>query len=345
MRPFARTARARLAVLLLTAALAASGASPMGEPAVAATAPGDLSERGDRGSARVLAISVDGLNPAALKRLGRERAPAFHRLLDEGASTLNARTVRELTLTLPNHTSMVTGRRVKKSRGGHGVTWNDDRRGTVQQAAGHSVASIFSQVRRAGNESALFTTKTKFRLFRRSWPAGIDRFTYSSDQTRVVRKARRDLVRNDRDFTFVHTSLPDVTGHEHGFMSAKYLDAVARTDQLLGSMLQTIDNHADLTSDLVVILTSDHGGKGDGHYDASKRFNYRVPFMVWGPGISQADLYDLNPTYRDPRRGRPGYTGTQPIRNGDLANLAADLLGLTAVPGSRFNRDQDLQVH
>ena len=76
----------------------------------------------------MLAISVDGLNVAALDRLGRGRAqlpPAARR----GAATRNARTEREQTITLPNHTGMLTGRRIAKERGGHGVTWNDDRPG------------------------------------------------------------------------------------------------------------------------------------------------------------------------------------------------------------------------
>ena len=58
---------------------------------------------------RVVAISVDGLNPKAITKLGRSGAPNFYRLMREGASTLNARTAREQTRTLPNHTGMLTG--------------------------------------------------------------------------------------------------------------------------------------------------------------------------------------------------------------------------------------------
>ena len=59
----------------------------------------------------VVAVSVDGLNPRAIRELGHRRSPVLHRLRAHGAGTLNARTARELTVTLPNHTGMVTGRR------------------------------------------------------------------------------------------------------------------------------------------------------------------------------------------------------------------------------------------
>ncbi len=339
-----RALRDHLPARLCVAVTALALLVPTGGVSSAATAP--EAGRGEAGSGpRVLAISVDGLRPAALKKLGRDGAPNFYRLLDEGASTLNARTSLELTLTLPNHTGMVTGRRVKKKRKGHGVTWNDDRAGTtVQKAAGHGVASIFTRVHGSGGSTALFATKSKFSLFNRSWPRGIDRFKVSYNQSGLVRAARRDLVNQTRAFTFLHTSLPDVTGHASGFTSDEYLDAVARTDRLLGKVLGTIDDSPALTRDLVVILTSDHGGTGSSHSDRRRRANYQVPFVVWGPGVAAANLYDLSPTYANPRRSRPDYRGKQPIRNGDLANLAADLLGLAAVPGSLFNKDQQLRI-
>ncbi len=71
------------------------------------------------------------------------------------------------------------------------------------------------------------------------------------------------------------------------------------------------------------------------HGVATDPANYTVPFVVWGPGIAPADLYDLNPAYRDPGVGRPSYAvKRQPVRNGNLADLATSLLGLDPVPGS-----------
>jgi hypothetical protein len=40
-----------------------------------------------------------------------------------------------------------------------------------------------------------------------------------------------------------------------------------------------------------------------------------------------------------------GFKGRQPIRNGDVANLAAYLLGVGPIPDSRWNFDQELRVN
>ena len=143
----------------------------------------------------VLAISIDGLNPEALRILGPEGTPHLHAFMASGASTLNARTERELTITLPNHTGMVTGRRVEAGTGGHGVTWNDDRRrpATVQAAAGKRVESVFTAISAAGGSTALFASKTKFSLWKRSWPLAIDKTRIQLDNARLARSVRRDL--------------------------------------------------------------------------------------------------------------------------------------------------------
>lgn len=298
-------------------------------------------------ASRVLAISVDGLNPEAIRRLGKDGTPNLHRLIAESAGTLNARSEYELNITLPNHTSMVTGRRIDRRHEGHGVTWNVDLpTTTVQAAAGRPVSSVFSVVHDADGDTALYSTKSKFTLFDRSWPDAVGSVVIDDNQARLVRRARADLLAEDREFTFLHVSLPDRAGHEHGGMSPAYLDAVRRTDRHLGSVLRTIRRDPVLADELAVILTADHGFQRGRRDHAGKVFaNYRVPFLVWGAGIEPGDLYDLNPDYRDPRRTRPAYAAArQPVRNGDLGNLALDLLGLAPIPGSLMNADFSLDL-
>jgi hypothetical protein len=343
------TLRTALASLLACSAI---GLCPTSAPAQVPS--GDLSPTTPRVSAdnaidSVVAISVDGLNTDALGKLGRERTPRLHDLMASGASTLNARTEHELTVTLPNHTGMVTGRRVEASTGGHGVTWNDDRRrpSTVQAAAGRRVESVFTQVAAAGGSPGLFASKTKFSLWKRSWPLALDTTRIQLDNTLLARSVRRDLRDHERAFRFVHFSLPDAVGHDHGFMSPRYLRAVEQVDRLVGIVVDAVRTDAALVGRTAIILTSDHGGLGDSHSDARRLANYRVPFVVAGPGVAAgADLYELNSDdYRDPGKRRTTYSRTPPpVRNGDLANLTLDLLDLPAVPGSEHNFRLDLDV-
>src|SRR4051812_28648410 len=66
---------------------------------------------------RVLLISIDGLRPDAIT----SNAPTLLRIAKEGAATASAQTVLP-SLTLPAHTSMVTGLTPEH----HHVDWNDD---------------------------------------------------------------------------------------------------------------------------------------------------------------------------------------------------------------------------
>jgi Type I phosphodiesterase / nucleotide pyrophosphatase len=321
--------------------------------------PTPTEDSADNAVDHVLAISVDALNPRAIEKLGQSRTPAFHRLMREGAYTLNARTTRERTSTLPNHTAMLTGRRVDAQHGGHGYSENFDNGKTVHQAAGHYVASVFDVVHDHGGSTAMFASKTKFALYKRTWNAHgardrvgpndgrakIDRVTIDHNNTRLVKKLTAELRRSPREFTFLHLSLPDRAGHAHGFMGKQYLDAVQHTDRLLGRILNTMAGDASLRRHTLVILTADHGGRGASHYAAGKVQNYRIPFMAWGPGVSAGqNLYGLNPTFSSPGSARTTYHRRQPIRNADVANLATDALDLPHVAGSEFDNPRTLNV-
>ncbi|HET6563574.1 MAG TPA: alkaline phosphatase family protein [Marmoricola sp.] len=326
--------------------------------ATASTSPGPV-HRAPAPDRFVVAISVDGLNPGALRELGPELTPSFHRLVDRGAGTLNARTAVEMTVTLPNHTGMLTGRRISTVTGHH-ITFNTDSRQTdVHTQSGAYRASLFDVVHDRGGRTALYTMKDKFAMFDRSWGPElgapdrvgkddgrdkIDRFVLGSAGT-VTGKVVRQLRRNPFEASFVHLSLPDHAGHEHGFMGPEYLAAVEETDRHLGRILDAVRSTRYLRRHVDVVLTADHGGRGQHHGKASDPDNYTVPFFVWGVDVEPgADLYDLNPERVDPGTGRPGYHLDPPIRNTDLASLVTTLLGHRAVPGGVLPGTQPLLV-
>ena len=335
----------------LTAALV-SGSLLLGAPACAVVpsggpsdAPRQVARAADAES--VIAISIDGMSVAAVRKLGRAQLPNLYRFMRAGASTTNARTEREMTVTLPNHTGMVTGRRIDAATGGHGVTWNDDRPtpSTVQAAAGHDVASVFTAVDAAGGSTALFAAKTKFSLWQRSWPDAIDRTTINANNSALVDQLVADLDQ-DRDFRFLHLSPPDVAGHAHGWMSKPYLRAVRRSDALVGRVVKAVNADPARRAGTTILLTSDHGGHGPSHDKATLLDNYRIVFMARGAAVAKGvDLYAINPTYKDPGTRRTKYgMARPPVRNGMIANLALDLLDLPAVEGSEFDTQMELRL-
>lgn len=289
-------------------------------------------------AASVIALSVDGLNPSALTELGPGRLPNFFALIRSGTSTLNARTELESTETLPNHTGMLTGRPIE-GPSGHGVDFNTDPgQVTVGSRAGRPIASVLDVVHGADRSTALYASKSKFALYQRSWASSIDRSVIEEDNERLVDRLVADLRSRPAAFTFVHLSAPDIAGHGSGFMGPAYLRAVEQVDGLLGRIRQTVDGSPDLQRRVSLVVTADHGGRGtSGHAAADKLDDYRIPFIVAGPTVKAgSDLYALNTDYRDPGESRPSYAGEQPVRNGNLADVSTELLGLPPVPGSVF---------
>lgn len=329
---------------------------------IAIPAPGSASEKPSRATKPVvILISVDGLNPDAITQLdARGRVPTLRLLMDEGASTLNARTAYEQTNTLPNHTGMLTGRPITGSEGTQ-VTFNTDHAGTLETLNGHYVPGIFDPVHDAGLSTLFLAEKTKFRFLARSWDATggapdttgkddgrnkLDFVDISTDPGRLTDELLTRLRTDPPRLTFLHIAGPDEAGHgdrRQGFMGRRYLDAVAAADVQLATILDGVRTIPALAGRTTIVLTADHGGRGldkppgYGHRAPGVLDNYRIPFIVWGPGVpAGADLYDVNAKTRtDPGTKRIGYDGPQPIRNLDAADLVLSILGLPPLPDTQ----------
>jgi predicted AlkP superfamily pyrophosphatase or phosphodiesterase len=298
----------------------------------------------------VLAISVDGLNPDALTTLGRSGVPSFWRLIDGGASTLNARTDHGLTITLPNHTGMLTGRPVAGASG-TSVTFNDDDGSTLEQVHGAYVPGMFDVAHDHGVGTALFAEKDKFAFLVRSWDRnhGAPDVTGADDgpdkldlaaiapSTELVGDVTDALTSGESRLVFWHVAAPDAAGHAAGWLGPAYLAAVRDADTQIGAVLDAITAQPELAARTTVLLTADHGGpRGvDHHDDAGLEANYRIPFIAWGAGVRPgADLYALSGGREDPADSSPDSTGPQPVRNTDLAGVALGVLGLPGIDGA-----------
>jgi hypothetical protein len=318
---------------------------------------------GIRTSRRAILVSVDGLGAYYLQRqLDQGKLPNFAALGRAGASTLNARTDYEYTITLPNHTSMLTGRPVSADddlpvTAYHGWTSNSDVDFSVTlHNAGNPnlryVASVFDVVHDHGLSTCLYSGKTKFTLYSNSYnalngaldPVGedngrnkIDRVAIMDHRTDlVINTALGDLAGGVCDFAFIHIADTDWVGHAEGWGSDAWLSTLDTIDDWIGRIAKFAD--ARVTSEpYALVVTADHGGIDYGHSDATLPIDYTIPFFVIGPGLPPgANLYArTNPRRADPRDTRPRYSAPlQPVRNADAANLITTLLGLPPVPGS-----------
>jgi hypothetical protein len=313
-------------------------------------------------------VSVDGLRSDALLALQPEALPAFTRLLG-GTATLNARCDPDYSITLPNHTSMLTGRPVL-GPDGHGWVENDEapEDATLHKNKGSYLASFFDVAHDRGWHTALLAGKPKFALYDHSYDEQdgapdtvapddgrdkLDTFVFSEKTEEMGDGVVRELGDGaKKTLVFVHFAITDLTAHASGWdltPGSKYLKALQRVDTELGKILAAIDAQPRLAGHTAIVLTADHGGGAPfrSHEQNMMWVDYIIPFVVWTGDGHKAELYELNArTRKDPSLANPPIAapGLPPVRNGEAGNVLLQLLGLPAIPGSVLDAKQDLVV-
>lgn len=303
-------------------------------PVATLTAPPPGNPRVDR----VILISVDGLRPDAIDAAG---AATIRSLIERGAYCARAQTIRP-SITLPSHTSMLTGLDYRR----HGIGWNTYRSGYIVHP---TVFSVASQV---GKRSAMLFSKEKFHFLANpncvSWiygpptPAKVPAGEDDCDVEELKRTLKRDgapgpAPRGDpsttaetigRAFakawpvqqwplTFIHFREADEAGHRLGWMSPDYIQAVKSIDQALGTIVAAIEKSGGFDR-TALILSADHGGTDRGHYrwtDPDKAENVTIPWICVAPGV------------------RAGLKIERIVRTFDTAPTALAFLGVGAPEG------------
>lgn len=318
-------------------------------------------------------ISVDGLRSDALIADRKHPLLGFQRL-ERGAFTLNARCDPRWSITLPNHTSMITGRPVDGERG-HAWRKNVDvpREETLHAARGAYVTSMFDVAHDRGFKTALIAGKTKFSVFDASYDEEhgapdtieaddgkdkIDACVRDDDPAAAVDALITHLSSAPRTLTLLHFAVTDLTAHVHGWdvtPGSRYLQAVGAVDAQLTRLLDAIEASDALRGHVAIVLTTDHGGGAPlrSHDQPHMWVDYVIPFVVWSGADEserERELYALNSTTRlDPGLRQPpipdeATSALPPIRNGEAGNVLLHLLALPAIPGSTLGAKQDLRT-
>lgn len=242
---------------------------------------------------RVVVISIDGLRPDAI---AAANAATLLRLIAEGAATLTAQSVVP-SLTLPSHASMLTG--VTPSR--HGILFNDD---VSSQSQPLEMSTFVDLTNQAGYTGALFMGKSKLRLL--VHPNSLTTASipptgqiWLADQVTSQMLAYLSGVTTKPSLIVIHLPDVDLKGHEFGWLSAEYMDAVRHVDDDVARIWQGL--RQAYGADLTLIVTADHGGTDHGHSDGSAQ-SMTIPWIAWGRSVlpqrisGQVRVLDTAPT-------------------------------------------------
>jgi predicted AlkP superfamily pyrophosphatase or phosphodiesterase len=233
------------------------------------------------GVEHVVIIGIDGLSPDGVRKAA---TPVLHQLMKTGASTLHARGVMP-TVSSPNWASMIMGAGPEQ----HGVTSNDwapDKFQIAPTAAGSggTFPTIFGLLRsqRPSSRIACFHDWDGFaRLFERD---AADVVEHPKGPVETTERAVAYLKEKKPQFTFIHLDHVDHAGHTYGHGTPEYYRSVVEADRLIGSVLAALED-AGIAGKTVVLVTSDHGGKGKGHGGATMA-EIEIPWILRGPGVA-----------------------------------------------------------
>ena len=249
----------------------------------------------------VLHIGIDGLHPCFVD------APSpniITRISDAGAWTLNGRTLYE-SVSSPCWTGVLCGAPHETS-GVVSDEWMPPWKGydqPITPASGNNVPfhCIFDFLKKQDKNirTAAFHQWDWFQWLTISAATGSMDYDVYCEPTEPVVKVQCDndtiavaseyirdvLDAAERSYTFVYLMSMDEAGHGYSWCSDLYMEQMRIVDQLVGELLDVIDD-ANMQDDVMVVLTTDHGGHRFSH-GTQQDADWIVPMFIRGPGIKK----------------------------------------------------------
>ena len=225
--------------------------------------------------ARVLIVSIDGLRPDMALRAA---TPTLHRLMDSGSFSFWARTTA-LAITLPSHTSMLTGVIPRK----HEIEWNKDL--PLKEPVYPNFPTLFEVAHRRKYTTAMVAGKSKFNTLAK--PGTLDWMWIAAEthgeDAQVAEHAIELFREHQPQVMFIHFPSTDNVGHAKGWGSPEQLATIEGADAELGKVLAVLEE-LKLKDETFILVTSDHGGAGRTHVPDDARSRH-IPWIAVGPGV------------------------------------------------------------
>ena len=226
---------------------------------------------------KVLLILVDGMRSDSLANI-----PEAERVLKKSSYKLNAKSVVP-SITLPCHISIFHS--VDPSR--HGTTTN------VYAPQVRPIKGLCEVLRENGKNCAAFYGWEELRDIAR--PGSLDFSYYCSGRyigrpemnNNVTNAAIEHLTKGYTDFAFLYLGYTDFAGHNYGWMSDEYTEAMRNSWENINKVIDSISD------DFAVIITADLGGHNRTHGTELPE-DMLIPFVVLNKNINGVNLDNVN---------------------------------------------------
>ena len=249
------------------------------------------------GVEHVIVIGCDGFGSLAF---GQNHTPTLSGMMREGAYTLKARAVLP-TSSSPNWASMIMGAGPEQ----HGITSNDWETNKFAIAPtflgpGGMFPTIFGVLRQQRPSMKIACIYDWDGFGRLLEPRATDILENVKGSPATAKRAVEVIKRTKPNFLFIHFDEVDHAGHQHGYKSPEFFQAVAQVDGLIAGILSAT-REAGISGKTLFIMTADHGGVKKGHGGETME-ELEIPWILKGPGVRPGEIngyintYDLAPT-------------------------------------------------
>lgn len=234
---------------------------------------------------KVILILIDGMRPDALNVCGNSYVKT---LLSESAYTLTARTVMP-SWTLPCHLSLFQS--VSPER--HGVLSN------TFTPSPRPVPGLCECLRAFEKRCGFFYSWGELRDLARpdslAYSEFINMNTEPAADDKVTISALKRIREEKLDFAFIYQGISDCYGHNFGWMSEQYLNAVSDSLHNVEKLI------AEYGNEYMIMVTADHGGHERTHGQDIPE-DMKIPVIVrdkvFAPGemAKEISILDIAPT-------------------------------------------------
>lgn len=229
----------------------------------------------------VVIIGIDGMKGEAAINA---KTPNMHRMMKEGAYTLQARAVIPF-VSKPNWSTMIMGAPPELT----GVTSNDwmpdkFKIAPVCKDAAGIFPTIFGILRQQDPSATIgvFTDWAGFATLVEPKAPNVMKVT-DENQDETTQQVISFIEQSRPTLTFVHYDCVDDAGHTYGWDTPQYYAQVTRVDGFIGKIEKAL-KQAGILKQTVILVTADHGGRGTRH-GQNIMPDVLIPWIISGPGI------------------------------------------------------------